>query len=318
MAYLKSRPVWIQLLLFLGMAAGLAMIFSFIGVIILSQITGLSFTAMTDQSQWNLADDRYITIVRGLQIAQFVGLFLVPVLLFAYFSDPKPYEYLGLKKPYKPGYYFFGILIMVAAIPLSGLLGYINKEIPLPVSWTSWMKEKEAEALLSTKLLLAKHTIKDLLINFVVIALLAGVGEELLFRGVLQRLFIRWFKSPWAGILITAAIFSGIHMQFYGFFPRFALGILLGAIYWYSGSLWAAILAHFFYDAFVVLMLYLNPEAIGKDTIGNESLTGLWVMGLISGAAVVAILWWMKKNSQTSFATVYKNEHKDHSNPFEV
>lgn len=315
MAYLKSRPVWIQLALFGGLSAIGVMIISFIGVLILSKITGIPLSTIGDTGKWNVTDERYITVIRGMQLAQFIGLFLVPVFLFAALSDPKPSRYLRLNQPWKPAYYLMGILIMLAAIPLSGLLGEINKSIPFPNSTLQWMKEAEAEAEKAQQILLSKHTLNDLFLNFFFVAALAGVGEELFFRGVLQRLFIRWTKSPWAGILIAAAIFSAIHMQFMGFLPRFMLGILLGALYWYSGSLWASILAHFFYDAFILLMIYLNPQMASQDTLSNEK-TMLWVWGLISLAAVVAVLWWMKKSSQTQYADIYKDDAKDYTNPF--
>ena len=117
------------------------------------------------------------------------------------------------------------------------------------------MKASEESAAKQIEFMLKRNTVQDLLLNLVLVAVFAGVGEELFFRGVLQRLFIKLFKNPWAGILVTAFIFSAIHFQFYGFIPRFILGILLGLIYWYSGSLWPAIIAHFAYDAFAVIMI---------------------------------------------------------------
>src|SRR5207237_3316846 len=129
-------------------------------------------------------------------------------------------------------------------------------------SSNAWMKSMQEEAAMQIKFMLQNHTPVELVKNLVFISLFAGIGEEFFFRGVLQRIFIRWTQNPWMGIVLTAAIFSGIHFQFYGFFPRFALGILLGVIYWYSGSLWTAILAHFLYDASVIVFLYINPQMI--------------------------------------------------------
>ena len=80
---------------------------------------------------------------------------------------------------------------------------------------------------------------KDLLIMIFLVGMLPAIGEELFFRGILQKLFIQIFKKAWPGIIFTAFLFSAIHMQFMGFFPRMALGIILGALYWYSGSLYA-------------------------------------------------------------------------------
>ena len=72
-------------------------------------------------------------------------------------------------------------------------------------------------------------------------------------------------QKSWVGIIVSAAIFSAMHMQFYGFLPRFALGVLLGLIYWYSGSLWVAILAHFIYDAVLIVLAYFYPEMLDDE-----------------------------------------------------
>src|SRR5690606_34137954 len=120
---------------------------------------------------------------------------------------------------------------------------------------------------------------------------------------------IRAFKSPWAGIIISAAIFSAIHMQFSGFFPRLWLGVLLGVIYWYSGSLWTAILAHFAYDSFVVLLVYFNPEFLEKSksiTIGPENLI---INGVVSLGIVTILILRMKKLSKTSYEETYRDDH---------
>ena len=127
--------------------------------------------------------------------------------------------------------------------------------------------------------------------------------------------FIKIFRNPWAGILVTAFIFSAIHFQFYGFIPRFILGILLGLIYWYSGSLWPAIVAHFAYDAFAVIMIYFNPALAEKDSVGI-SLGNQSVMAAISAALVIVIVIAMKKRSTTSYSTVYARDNIDDSNPF--
>jgi membrane protease YdiL (CAAX protease family) len=95
---------------------------------------------------------------------------------------------------------------------------------------------------------------------------LAGVGEELLFRGLIQRILVRKY-GRWTGIVIAAILFSAMHMQFYGFFPRFLLGVVLGILFAYSGSLWVAILAHFFYDAMLITAAYVNPDLLEAESV---------------------------------------------------
>jgi general stress protein CsbA len=167
----------------------------------------------------------------------------------------------------------------------------------------------EEEAAKQIQFMLSKHTPGELFLNLIFISVFAGIGEELFFRGVLQRLFIKLTKNPWAGIILTAILFSGFHLQFFGFLPRLFLGILLGALYWYSGSLWTAILAHFVYDALIIVLVYANPQMI-KDT--NATIVDpaqLSIMALISAALTFVILWQMIKKTKTSYAAVYKDDN---------
>ncbi len=306
--YLKSRPVWIQLLLFIGMAMGLVMVFFLVGGIILTQITGISFLEMDDPSKWNLGDDRLVTMLRGLMLLQFLGLFLIPSLLFAYFSDPQPAKYLGLKPPSNHVYWLIAVGILILAVPLVEFTGHLNRQFPFDESTMKWITGMEEEAARTLKLLLGRSTVTDLVMNIIFIAVFAAVGEELVFRGIIQRLLIRGFKSPWAGIIIAAFLFSFFHMQFFGFLPRFLLGILLGALYWYSGSLWTAILAHFVYDAFFITLAYFNPHLVNDPQATVIDRSSIAIMALVSAVIIAALLWLMKKNSAASYNEIYDGD----------
>jgi uncharacterized protein len=306
--YLKTRPVWIQLLLFIGMAFGILMVVFLIGGIILSQITGISLLEMNNPDAWDPKDPNMLTLIRGMLLLQFLGMFLIPSLLFAYFSDPQPLRYIGLKPPSKALYWVTGIVIMLVAVPMVEYTGIFNRDLPFSPQTRQWMQSMEDEAARTLQMMLGRTTLADLLLNVVFIAAFAGVGEEFFFRGIIQRLFIRATKSPWAGIIIAAFLFSFFHFQFFGFIPRFLLGILLGAIYWYSGSLWPAIVAHFVYDAFFITLAYFNPELVTNADAQLVDKSYLAVAALGSTALVVLLVWLMKKNSTTDYNEVYRDE----------
>jgi len=312
--YLKTRPAWAQLLMFIGLAFGSFIIFSMIGVLVLGKMTGLNMLEMSDPAKWDYTNPALLVFVRGMLLIQFLSLFVIPSFLFGYFSDPKPVSYLGLRSA-KPMYFILGAAVLILALPFVDWMGAINHQlIPETTATGKWMKESEELAQQQIGFMLKQNTVKGLLMNLLFIAVFAGVGEELFFRGVLQRIFIKMFKNPWAGIIATAIIFSAIHMQFYGFIPRFILGVLLGVIYWYSGSLWPAILAHFIYDGFAVVMIYFYPSMADQDAtlqLGNKA-----IMGIVSAAFVVAIVYYMKKKSTNSFETVYAGDRIDNTNPF--
>ncbi len=308
--YLKTRPAWTQLLLFLGLAFGLFTIAVMIGSALLSKMTGISMFALQDGKSFEQTNPGLLTYMRGMILLQFLFLFTIPSLLFAYFSDPKPGEYLGLKAPHHSQYWILGLLLIIVAYPFVEYIGYLNHKIPVGESTARWMKGMEEEAGRQIRFMLRDRSVGELIKNLVFIALFAGVGEELFFRGIIQRIFIRMTQNPWVGILLTAAIFSGMHFQFYGFFPRFLLGVLLGAIYWYSGSMWTAILAHFLYDAVIILVVYFNPQLLANP---ETTIIQGQTLQLLAGAAVslvltIVLLRYMKKRSATSYQEVYRDD----------
>jgi membrane protease YdiL (CAAX protease family) len=278
------------------------------GVMILSYITGISILEMGDAANWDYNNPALLDFIRGMLVIQFIGLFVLPCIIFAYFADSRPMEFLGLKKPDKSFYYLAGALALVVSLPLVDWLGAINREINFPDVMKGWMEKSEDDAARQIEFLLSRNTTKDLLINLVVVAVFAGVGEELLFRGVLQRLLIRIFKSPMAGIIVVAFVFSAIHFQFFGFLPRFILGIVLGLIYWYSGSLWPAIIAHFVYDAVAVIAVHFNPELLTNTeaTLFTDHIS--WIYAIISLLLMGAIIWYMKVQSTITYEKVYAKD----------
>lgn len=302
--YLKSRPAWAQFFIFLGLALGIFMVVMVLGSVLLSLVTGIPFSIIGDNKKWNWNDPATITLLRGFILLQFVGLFVLPSLLFA---SPKPGRYLGLTRPAHPVHWITAILLLLVAIPLVEYTGILNKQLVAQNSNAGWIQGMEDEAARSIKALLSNRTLPNLLINLVFVALFAGVGEELFFRGIIQRLLIRAFRNAWIGIIAAAFLFSLFHFQFLGFIPRFILGILLGAIYWYSGSLWPAILAHFFYDAVVIVMVYFNPQMINNpENSILENSKGLLPMALISLLLTLVLLRVMKKNSNAGAHDLYQ------------
>lgn len=302
---LKTKSPGSQILLVIGICLASFFILGLIGTIILSGMTGMNIVEISDTVNWDFSKPEVLTLVRGMQVVQFISLFIVPTWICTKLLSTDSSEYLGLKNP-KLNYLVAGIAAMFICIPFVNWMGELNRLIHFPPDIEAWMKAKEDEAALTIKGLLSRHTVKDLFLNLFFIAVLAAVGEELLFRGLLQRLFIKLFKSPLAGIIITAFLFSAMHLQFYGFLPRFLLGVILGLVYWYSGSLWVAIIAHFIYDAVLIILAYFYPEMLKDET--TVQIANMVLLGSISLVATMALILWMKANSKTSYQVVYAND----------
>lgn len=150
--------------------------------------------------------------------------------------------------------------LIIAFMPFNALFIQWNNNMNLP-DWLSglerWMQEKETALKELTTFLTSFETLPQLLVGFVVIALIPAIGEELVFRGLLQPRVQKLTGNLHAAVWITGFIFSAIHFQFYGLIPRMLLGVLLGYLYVWSGNLWYPIIGHFTNNGFTLLMIYL-------------------------------------------------------------
>ncbi|MEM9829561.1 MAG: CPBP family intramembrane glutamic endopeptidase [Bacteroidota bacterium] len=153
-------------------------------------------------------------------------------------------------------------------------------------AFEEWARGKEEELKELTEYLTRFDSIGGLLIGLVVVAVIPGVGEELLFRGLVQPKLQQLFGNAHGAVWLSAFFFSAIHLQFYGFFPRLLLGALFGYLFYWSGNLWYAIFAHFVNNGFTLLMLYLyQQEVIDIDLEATDVVA--WPVAV--GATVVGV-----------------------------
>jgi hypothetical protein len=279
---LRIPSPWSQLAVFLGLW-GACLIFSFILITVVYHLAGVS-----TQAGLGVTDPGTIDVGKLAQGLFSLSMFGLTGFLFgrlAYRERPG-YE-LGLRAPSKAGFYLLAIVLLIAAIPLEEWLGELNKQIPL---WQWMIKAEQDNERLVESFLKINHPF-DPVINLLIMAAIPAFCEELCFRGALQPILIRICKRPWAGILVTAFLFSFFHFEFEGFIPRMFLGVLLGAAYWYSGSLWVSILAHFFFNGVQIVVAMYSPATVSK----TASMPVLFI--LISIVIVVGLLLRMRKLS---------------------
>lgn len=136
-------------------------------------------------------------------------------------------------------------------------------------SFENWAREREDVATELTRFLTNFDSQGELLLALVVIAVLPAVGEEIVFRGLIQNELFRGTRNIHVSIWFAAVLFSTIHFQFFGFIPRLLLGALFGYLYYWSGNLMLAIIAHFVNNAVSVIALYLYQK--GSFTFDVES-----------------------------------------------
>ena len=152
-------------------------------------------------------------------------------------------------------------------------------------------------------MLLGETGIGDMLISVLLIGILTGVAEELFFRGGLQNILKAMFHNRHLAVWVTAFVFSAIHMQFFGFFPRLIMGVFFGYLVLWSGSLWLSIIAHSFNNSIVVLTMWLTKtNRLSEDinNIGTEGSMQSIVAVIISAVLTAVIIYYMKKRTANS------------------
>jgi len=291
----KITSPWSQLAIFLGLLGGALLVTLMVSGVILIAREGVN----NIQPDLNLDNPRMTGTLKWIQAVSTILIFGIPSLVYARLTFRRqPLYYLGWRPADKWVFYILGVLLLMAAFPVEGWLGQINRYAHLP-DWAIKM-EKDTDRQITA--FLKVNSPVDIFINLLVIAVLPAIFEELCFRGTLQRILIQIFRNPWVGILVTAIFFSAFHLQFQGFLPRFFLGILLGAAYWYSGSLWVSILAHFFVNGVQVVAVTYYPTFVDKDPSVPV------VLACISLIIVVGLLLRIRKLSVRTYDSVYQEE----------
>ncbi len=244
----------------------------------------LGFESIFQALSLDVTDSKQLGVLKYLQIAQSIGVFVLPAFIFAYLVSTTPNSYLQLHRMpslKSVGLVFFMLLVV---LPFVNVVGQWNSEMVFP-SWMrgveGWMRAKEDQAEMITKLFLDSKTSADLWINVLMIGIVPGIGEELLFRGVIQKLLKRITGNDHWAVWLTAILFSAIHLQFYGFIPRALLGAIFGYVLVYSRNLWLPMLVHFLNNTMAVFAYHfynLGALDFDPDTIGTGSGSVIWAL----------------------------------------
>lgn len=239
-----------------------------------------------------------IPFMKYVQIVSQIGTFIVPVIVFARLVEGNPMNYLRLSAAPKPLSVFLTLSLFIISIPAISYLLQLNQALELPAYMADFeqrAKEMEKGAEEMTLAFLKTGTFQGFLVNLLMIAILPAIGEELLFRGALTRIFFEWSRNIHVAVLISSLVFTMMHMQFYGLLPRFVLGYMLGYLFVWSGNLWLPMIAHFLNNGIVVVAAYLNESgqiSIDIRDFGNAG--SLWII-LGSFGVSLMLLWIIRK-----------------------
>ena len=255
-----SRSASVQLLIFLLLVSAGAIFSSLLSTVYILLTQGLE-TDMTQNP--NLA--------RVIQLIASIGTFLLPALGMAWLCSASPKQYLSIRGIKDPRTWILTFVCMLLLTPVINLLGLLNQQMELPAFLApveEWMRAQEDLAERLTMTLLSDNHVEAIIANLIVIALAAGITEEFLFRGALQRVIGKYTTNPHTVIWIAAALFSAFHLQFYGFLPRMLLGAYFGYLLYWGKSIWLPVFAHFTNNTVAVIGM---SDSHWKD---SEFITG--------------------------------------------
>lgn len=227
-------------------------------------------------------------ILRIATIVQDLTVFILPAIITAVVVNRLPASMLGVDKMFTLKQLILAVGVMVAATPAMNLLIDWNANITLPESMAgieAALKASEAQAQVAVELMLAGDGWAQTLIAVLIVGALAGLSEELYFRGVLQRLIGSGTVNIHVAIWVTAVLFSLFHMQFYGFFPRILLGAFFGYLLYWTGSLWLPIIMHTLNNSVYVITTRHSLDSFNQFGVAQGD---IWL--IIASVIVTALL----------------------------
>ena len=279
---------------FLKNASAVSQIFILISTVILGMLAG-EFLFVFVKNNFSLDGlDKFMLhinenaqLLRHLLFFQTLFAFFFPALILSWCFGDDVRQYLHTEQGFSGQVMALVMLSILFLTPFLNAVVYWTHQIPFPDSLKiieSKMIQWEEQAQQTMEMVLITDKYLTFLTNLLIIAVFAAVGEEFLFRGVLQNIFSKVFKNPHVVIWTVGIIFSFIHFQFYGFFARAFLGAYLGYLLYYSKSIWVPVVAHFTQNAIGVISCYSikDPELLKKmDEVGVGSTSWVALLSLV-------------------------------------
>ena len=273
------------------------LILIFVNMLILQFIALGVFGNFTD---WNIQQYRLIVVLSP------VFNLIVPGLIFYYLNfNNKGVSKLGFKNV--QNIYWIALiplfLLIIQSIPV-----IVNtNEVLFNLLGLQELVNSTADNYESNILMFIKDaSASDMAINIIGIAFLTAIGEEIVFRGILQKLICKFTKNMHFGILLSAFIFSLVHWEFSGFLNRMFLGLVYGYIVVYSGSLFIVMILHFLNNAIGIIgMWYVTNYATQQELaeVANQSNDGVKIIPIISLLLLSGLLYYFKVNSKEDLST---------------
>lgn len=254
-----SRPngPWSSFVILLGLTLGCSVVVQLL-VLILGVFSNGGVAEILDNGGdlSSFADRPFF--LYALLVSSSFGTFLLPALVLQRLEPYFNYFPGGNKRAWLP--YVVAVALLFAFGPIMQLIGEANMTMTLPDSWNKiegWMRTQEDSMAVLTERIVMVDRWELLLVNIIVMAAMPAIAEEYYFRGSLMHMIQRLTKNYHLTVWVSAIIFSAIHVQFFGFFPRMILGVFFGYMFVWTQNIWIPILAHFVNNATVAVIAFV-------------------------------------------------------------
>ena len=272
---------------------------------------GTSMLQLQEAMMAAMKDPKNVQTIRILQIAGTFCLMFVPSVMFSWIVNGNNPFWMGFNKYFNAQQIALGFVIIFSANILAGPLQDLSEKIVAHFPSLD-QTAKNLENLYNDQVQALSHLsgLPDLFLALIIMAFFPALFEELFFRGVMQNLFIKWWKKPLLAIIITSIIFSLIHMSIYLFLSRVVLGFVLGLMFYKTRNIWVNTIAHFLNNAIAVLQMYALSQSKTKSDIDVSKLDPKfdWWMGLAALAVLYFLFRYLDRYSEENKMKIYTKE----------
>ena len=297
-----------MILLFVGLGL---MLLSIVQIVVGFQLlpAGIALEKMGDELIKVLSDPKNVGIARLFQILGTFFLMCLPSFLYSWICNGKNPLWLGFSKHINGFQIVLGFLIIftanIAAIPLEELSRKIIAHLPSLDKMAHELEKAYNEQVVGLSNL---KSWPEFFIAVIIMAFLPAMFEEIFFRGMLQNLFVKWWKKPLIAIIFTSLLFSLIHMSVYLFLSRAVLGFVLGLMFYKTKNIWVNIIAHFLNNFIAVCQLFwlsirnkkLDPASMDPDVD--------WWGGIIAVLVLYFLFNFLTRHSEKNKMKIYTKE----------
>lgn len=297
----EIRP-FLMLMITLAVALVVGLAFQITAAITAPMLFDITITEAFDLN--NMTSPDQLAALKYIQILGALGTFIISSLLLSRFYTNSFLGYFSVGSRVDGRSLIFAAVVMLLSLPFVNWLTEINLSVEIPFENLERQLRSvhdRTEELMMT--LVSADNFMALLVNLFMIAVIPAVGEELLFRGLIQQHFQAWFKNGHVAVIATAVVFSLAHFQVYSFLPRFFLGLLLGYMFFYGKSLWYPILGHFVNNGLGVIFYYFqakNDSVSGLDEIGTEG--SMPATAILSAVLITGLFYvWVRMMKANQF-----------------